>query len=125
MVRWRSLFPAITPGVNPEHRTRHRGTGEPNLVAMKQSHYFRKHALAALMIALAISPIAASAQDSGTTPPSSTMSSPSAGGGMGGTVEEDNDTDYGWIGLLGLLGLAGLMRRNRHDDHTTRTNVRP
>jgi MYXO-CTERM domain-containing protein len=25
---------------------------------------------------------------------------------------QDDDTDFGWIGLLGLLGLAGLIRRN-------------
>lgn len=24
---------------------------------------------------------------------------------------QDDDTDFGWIGLLGLLGLAGLIRR--------------
>jgi MYXO-CTERM domain-containing protein len=24
---------------------------------------------------------------------------------------QDDDTDFGWIGLLGLLGLAGLTRR--------------
>jgi len=26
-------------------------------------------------------------------------------------VDDDNDTDYGWIGLLGLAGLLGLRRR--------------
>lgn len=29
------------------------------------------------------------------------------------TVERDNGTDWGWIGLLGLLGLAGLMPKKR------------
>jgi MYXO-CTERM domain-containing protein len=24
---------------------------------------------------------------------------------------QDDDTDFGWIGLLGLIGLAGLIRR--------------
>lgn len=35
-------------------------------------------------------------------------------------VEEDNDFDWGWLGLLGLLGLAGLAGRKRHE-HTVRT----
>jgi hypothetical protein len=33
---------------------------------------------------------------------------------------QDDDTDFGWIGLLGLIGLAGLMRR-REPVVTTRT----
>ena len=28
-------------------------------------------------------------------------------------VEQDNDTDCGWLGLLGLLGLAGLLPKKR------------
>ena len=31
------------------------------------------------------------------------------------TTEEDDGTDYGWIGLLGLAGLAGLLGRKRDD----------
>lgn len=27
-------------------------------------------------------------------------------------TEEDDDTDWGWIGLLGLLGLLGRRRRD-------------
>ncbi|OIB00702.1 hypothetical protein AK95_26420 [Paenibacillus sp. LC231] len=27
-------------------------------------------------------------------------------------VGNDNDTDWGWLGLLGLAGLVGLRRRN-------------
>lgn len=30
-------------------------------------------------------------------------------------VEEDNDFDWGWLGLLGLIGLAGLAGRKRHE----------
>ena len=30
--------------------------------------------------------------------------------------EDDDGTDYGWIGLLGLAGLAGLMGRKRRDE---------
>lgn len=31
--------------------------------------------------------------------------------------EDDEGTDYGWIGLLGLAGLAGLLGRKRDDRH--------
>ena len=34
----------------------------------------------------------------------------------GDTTEEDDGTDYGWIGLLGLAGLAGLAGLKRRDD---------
>jgi MYXO-CTERM domain-containing protein len=48
------------------------------------------------------------------------------------TDNDDDDFDWGWLGLLGLLGLGGLMRRDPHhtthratvgpvDTHTTRT----
>jgi len=41
------------------------------------------------------------------------------------TVERDNDTDWGWLGLLGLAGLAGLMPKKRHvevrDNRTDQT----
>lgn len=33
----------------------------------------------------------------------------------GTTTEEDDGTDYGWIGLLGLAGLAGLLGLKRDD----------
>jgi MYXO-CTERM domain-containing protein len=36
------------------------------------------------------------------------------------TRDDDNDMDWGWIGLLGLIGLAGLARR-REPVVTTRT----
>lgn len=34
--------------------------------------------------------------------------------------EDDDGTDYGWIGLLGLAGLAGLAGPKRRDDDTVR-----
>jgi MYXO-CTERM domain-containing protein len=30
-------------------------------------------------------------------------------------ADDDDGTDYGWIGLLGLAGLAGLAGRKRRD----------
>jgi hypothetical protein len=42
-----------------------------------------------------------------------------AGGNQATTDRSNNDDfDWGWLGLLGLGGLAGLMRRN---DHARRT----
>lgn len=31
-------------------------------------------------------------------------------------VEEENDFDWGWIGLLGLIGLAGLAGRKKQKE---------
>lgn len=33
---------------------------------------------------------------------------------------EDDDFDWGWVGLIGLLGLAGLAGRNRRETTTYR-----
>ncbi|HEX6049061.1 MAG TPA: WGxxGxxG family protein [Gemmatimonadaceae bacterium] len=40
---------------------------------------------------------------------------------------DDDDQDWGWVGLLGLAGLLGLRRRDRHDrhDHVDTTTRRP
>ena len=35
--------------------------------------------------------------------------------------DNDNDTDWGWVGLLGLAGLLGLRRRDHHTDHVDTT----
>lgn len=32
---------------------------------------------------------------------------------------EDDDSDWGWLGLLGLIGLAGLAGRSRKERPTT------
>jgi hypothetical protein len=34
-------------------------------------------------------------------------------------VYEDNNFDWGWLGLLGLIGLAGLAGKKRHDNVNT------
>jgi hypothetical protein len=45
-----------------------------------------------------------------------------APGGGANTTQNDDGTDYNWIGLLGLVGLAGLLgRRNRDTTGTTTT----
>lgn len=53
-----------------------------------------------------IRPASAQVPDAGTDPAVTT------------DVEEDDDFDWGWLGLLGLIGLAGLAGRKRHDEPT-------
>ncbi|MBA3881886.1 MAG: hypothetical protein H0X73_04015 [Chthoniobacterales bacterium] len=77
--------------------------------------------LAALCVAIVVSPVLALAQSSpgGTTPPMTTTADDRG--------DRDQDHDYGWIGLLGLAGLGGLLRKRHDDRHDTtggRTDVR-
>ncbi len=65
--------------------------------------------LGTVCVAIVLSPAAVSAQGS------------PAGGTTTTTRVDDNDPDYGWIGLAGLLGLLGL-KRNRDNDTTRRDN---
>lgn len=44
------------------------------------------------------------------------------------TENQDDGTDWGWLGLLGLAGLLGLRRRDRDEVHrvdNTTTRARP
>lgn len=41
--------------------------------------------------------------------------------GTNATADEQNDTDWGWIGVVGLAGLAGLFRRRDRDTGAART----
>ena len=49
-----------------------------------------------------------------------------AGGQSSTTVTrvEEEERDYGWIGLLGLAGLLGLRRKDEHKTHTSTSNQR-
>jgi len=38
-------------------------------------------------------------------------------------MDDDDGTDWGWVGLLGLIGLYGLKGKNNRDYDNTRTNV--
>lgn len=40
-------------------------------------------------------------------------------------MDDDNDTDWGWIGLLGLAGLLGLRRREPSTHYGDTTARRP
>ncbi|NJO39743.1 MAG: WGxxGxxG-CTERM domain-containing protein [Cyanobacteria bacterium CRU_2_1] len=73
-----------------------------------KTNLFKAIGIGALSVGLTVLPftLPASAQDAPGTDDTTTD-----------VVEEDNDFDWGWLGLLGLLGLAGLAGRKR-DDHT-------
>jgi hypothetical protein len=65
----------------------------------------------------------ASAQ-SNTAPDNTTTTTDSTNQGVSNAdYNNDNDFDWGWLGLLGLAGLAGLAGRKRHDDVRYRSNV--
>lgn len=70
----------------------------------------KKTAILALLLALFLGlPAYVQAQDDTATAPTY------------GTEVEDDDTDFGWLGLLGLAGLLGLRRREPVVHRDTRT----
>lgn len=72
----------------------------------------KKTAILALLLALFLGmPAFVQAQDDTTT-----TAAPAYG-----TEVEDDDMDFGWLGLLGLAGLMGLRRREPVHTRDTRT----
>jgi MYXO-CTERM domain-containing protein len=76
---------------------------------MKLSHLYKLSGAGFLAISLAVIPFSALAQaqtgtDSGTDSTEVV------------TTEDDN-SDWGWLGLLGLLGLAGLAGKKNNNTH--------
>jgi MYXO-CTERM domain-containing protein len=72
----------------------------------------KKTAILALLLALFLGvPAFVQAQDDAATTAAPTY----------GTETEDDDMDFGWLGLLGLAGLMGLRRREPVHTRDTRT----
>ena len=65
---------------------------------------------AALVLTLALAPMAAHAQTTDTTTAPATNST-AAGTTDTTTDQRDDNSNWGWLGLLGLAGLAGLRRQ--------------
>ena len=87
---------------------------------MKHFNFFRFARVGALVLSMTIlTAVSASAQSSNANVTGVNRTEVR-------TVERDNDTDWGWLGLLGLLGLAGLMPKKRtvevHNDRTVRND---
>ncbi|MEN9518683.1 MAG: hypothetical protein RLZZ381_1271 [Cyanobacteriota bacterium] len=78
---------------------------------MKLSYLYKLSSAGLLAISLAIIPFSALGQAQTETDSVDTVA-----------VEEDN-FDWGWLGLLGLLGLAGLAGKNKHRDTNSHREV--
>lgn len=74
---------------------------------MKLSNFSRLFSAAVITASLSVMPLALSAKAQTAAP--GTYAEPD---GVVAVVE-DNDFDWGWLGLLGLLGLAGLLGKKR------------
>lgn len=74
---------------------------------MKYLNFSKMVSLGILSLSLAVAPLTFSASAQDTAPDGTTV-----------ITEEDNDSQWGWLGLLGLIGLAGLAGNKRHDEPT-------
>jgi MYXO-CTERM domain-containing protein len=93
---------------------------------MKISNLSKLVGAGVIAASLAIVPLTvpanAQSDTSGTSGTSGTYSQPS--GNV--ATENDNDFDWGWLGLLGLAGLAGLAGKKRHETvHTQQVHNDP
>ncbi|GET35591.1 WGxxGxxG family protein [Microseira wollei] len=62
---------------------------------------------------IAVAPLSLPAQAQTTTTPGDTYTTTPRQGVD--AVNDDNDFDWGWLGLLGLIGLAGLAGRKNEE----------
>jgi MYXO-CTERM domain-containing protein len=74
------------------------------------------HSLCALSVTLMLCGIAVYAQNNNIDIDNNTNKITHMAQNAGVTDNNDNDTDWGWIGLVGLAGLLGLRRRNDRRD---------
>jgi hypothetical protein len=85
---------------------------------MKLSPLYKLSSTGLLAIALTLIPFQAPGQAQTETPADSVE-----------VVTPENDNfDWGWLGLLGLIGLAGLTGKNKHRDshtHPEAENIQP
>jgi hypothetical protein len=87
----------------------------------KNNRLFKMLGVSVIAISTAVMPL--------NLPVSAQALAPGVGGEREGIYENDNDFDWGWLGLLGLLGLAGKGRRNNdatayREPDTVRTGYR-
>lgn len=85
---------------------------------MKLSNFSKFVGASVITASLAVmSPLGVQAQDAAPN----TTTEP---GGAVEAVDNENDTDWGWLGLLGLAGLAGLAGKKRREPVHTETTYR-
>ena len=86
---------------------------------MKFSNLSKIVGAGVLAASVAVVPFNLPASAQSNTAPGNTTTAPNQ------TVDntnQDNDFDWGWLGLLGLAGLAGLAGRKRNDDVSYRAS---
>ncbi|MFM2311528.1 MAG: hypothetical protein RLZZ04_804 [Cyanobacteriota bacterium] len=81
---------------------------------MKLAHIYKFSSTGLLAIALTVIPFKALGQAQTETPQTDSVEV---------VTREDNNFDWGWLGLLGLLGLAGLAGKKSHQDSNTHREV--
>jgi hypothetical protein len=86
---------------------------------MKLAPIYKLSSTGLLAIALTVIPFEAFGQAQTETPSTDSVEV---------VTREDNDFNWGWLGLIGLLGLAGLAGKDKHRDthtHPEAENVQP
>jgi MYXO-CTERM domain-containing protein len=76
-----------------------------NKFIMKRFSLFKTLGVSLFLLGTTITPL--------TLPVSAQVNQPNEPGIV--YENEDDDFDWGWLGLLGLLGLAGLAKKNRQE----------
>lgn len=88
---------------------------ETNLI-MKLSNLSKFIGASIFAASVAVLPFHQAAVSQTETAPDTTGTTTAPGAQVQGTdYENNNDFDWGWLGLLGLAGLAGLAGRKRDD----------